>query len=209
MKEDLGYSSKIAFIISSPSGTGKTTVCKNILSKYKDIKLSISSTTRSVRGGEVDGVDYFFTDKQHFEQNIKDDMFLEYAQVHGNYYGTPKNYVYESFNNGYDLLFDIDYQGALSIKKHTEIKTVLIFLLPPSIEELQKRLELRKRDSSTEIASRIAIAKKEISFSSFYDYVLINQDIDLTMTKVYSIIESERIKANRENINKFIQNVLY
>ena len=195
-------------IISAPSGTGKTTLISKILESEENIQLSVSATTRDKRNGEVDGINYYFLTKEEFESKIKNDEFLEYADVFGNYYGTLMSQINEKFNNGKDVFLDIDYQGAEKISNKIEATKLLkIFLLPPSMNELKHRLISRGRDKIEDIEKRLEKAKLEMKHSINYDYVVINDNFEETVNIVRSIINSKRIKnTRREKLDSFIEN---
>ena len=195
-------------IISAPSGTGKTTLISKILESEENIQLSVSATTRDKRNGEVDGINYYFLTKEEFESKIKNDEFLEYADVFGNYYGTLMSQINEKFNNGKDVFLDIDYQGAEKISNKIEATKLLkIFLLPPSMNELKHRLISRGRDKIEDIEKRLEKAKLEMKHSINYDYVVINDNFEETVNIVRSIINSKRIKnTKREKLDSFIEN---
>lgn len=189
------------FIISGPSGVGKGTICKHILEDRKNMKLSISATTRMPRKSEVDKRDYFFKTKEEFEKMIEENQFLEYANVFGNYYGTPQETVEEELKRGNDVLLEIDVQGALQVKKRM-VEAVLIFILPPTLEELKNRIFGRGTDSKDVIENRLAKALKEISFINQYDYSVINANLEKAIGEVNSIIISEHLKVNDDILTK-------
>lgn len=181
-------------IISSPSGAGKTTLCKKIIESDSSIIMSISSTTRSKRSNEIDGRHYNFISPEKFEELKKNGEFLEYATVFNNKYGTLKSQVEENLNKNKSVLFDIDWQGARQIKEKFEPKLVLsIFILPPSILELEKRLKSRAQDSDDVVAKRMKEAINEIGHYNEYDYVLINDDLEKTFDDIMTIIETKKI----------------
>lgn len=193
----------IIFVISAPSGTGKTTICERLLDFFSDLKMSISHTTRKPREGERHGLDYYFVDKATFETMIKNGDFIEWAEVYGNLYGTSKKVINELLNDGVDILLDIDTQGAKSIKKLYP-DSVLIFIIPPSIEELERRLKSRGENLDT-IKARLQKTKEEISQYEFYDYLVINDNLEEAVNKISCIISTERLKIKRINqkvINK-------
>lgn len=196
----------IIFVISAPSGTGKTTICERLISSFSDLKMSVSHTTRNPRPGEENGVDYFFVDKTTFIQMIQNDDFVEWAEVYGNYYGTSKKMINEIYMSGNDILLDIDIQGAKNIKKIYK-NSVLIFLLPPSLEELERRLLQRKEENEI-IKKRINKALDEIEQYLNYDYLVINDNLDEATEKIKCIIQAERQKINRirDNILEKILN---
>lgn len=175
------------FVISGPSGSGKTTVCDKLLEEIKDLKYSISLTTRTPRRGEENGKDYFFISKDEFKKRVKENKFLEYAAVFDNYYGTDKDWI---LSQDKDVLLSIDVQGAAQIKNNYK-HAVLIFLMPPSITVLEKRLRLRATDHPEEIEKRLSKAKEEMAQVSNYDYTVINDKLDDSVSKIKSIIESK------------------
>lgn len=182
------------FVISGPSGVGKDTIVKEYM-KDTNSKLSISATTREPRANEVNGKDYYFLTKEEFENWIKEDNFLEYAIYNDNYYGTPKSKINEDLEKGIDVFLVIEVQGGLQIKEKIK-DSILIFIMPPSLEELEKRLLNRNLDSKENIEKRIEIAKKEIQESVKYDYMLINQNLDSAVEKLEYIIESVKKENN-------------
>lgn len=187
----------LMLVLSSPSGAGKTTISRNILEKDSELFMSVSATTRPMRKNEVDGKDYFFLDKPKFQQMAGNGEFLEHAEVFGNYYGTPSEAVYNELNNGRDVLFDIDWQGTIQLQKKCGRDVVSIFILPPSMKELEKRLRQRASDSEEVINNRMSKANNEISRWLVYDYILVNEDIEETAQKVHHILEAERNKRFR------------
>lgn len=191
-------------IISGPAGTGKGTVCNALLEKDKDIMFSVSSTTRAPREGEVDGVNYNFIDKELFEQMVSEDKFLEHAYVHTDYYGTSKETVMKGVSEGKVVLLEIDVQGALQVKdRHPEVVT--IFLLPPSMEELERRIVNRNTETEEQIYKRMENAYKEISLVSEYDYYVINDDLDLAIREIESIVLAEKLRVKRNpEIERYI-----
>ena len=196
----------LLIVISSSSGTGKTTICKKLISSDKNLYLSISVTTRNKRDNEKEGVDYFFKSKNDFLNLKKQDMFLENALVFDNHYGTLKNQVINKLKHGTDVIIDIDWQGTRQINKYMEGNVVKIFLLPPSLEELAKRLSDRGSESLEEIKFRMSKAVKEIKHFEEYDYVLINNDIKETFLKINKIIEVERMKLKHQiSLKNFVK----
>jgi guanylate kinase len=197
-------------IISSPSGAGKSSLCKMITDNDQQIKLSISATTRKQRPQEIDGKDYFFISEEKYNQMINDDQFLEHAHIFDNYYGTPKSMVTQELNNGQDVLFDIDWQGARQLlQKFDKEDLVTIFILPPSMEELHKRLKNRAQDNEEVVLNRMKKARDEISHYDEYDYVLINDDLNKTYQKIKNIIESNRMRRiDRNKAKNFILELL-
>ena len=199
MNNSTEYKNKLLIIISSPSGTGKTSICKKITSQDKRIKLSVSHTTRSPRDNEINGVDYFFESGDNFKNSITDQSFLEYAKVFGNYYGTSKKTVKDLLSKDFDVLFDIDWQGAAQILKSNLAKIVTIFLVPPSKEVVLKRLRERSKetgDNQEAIQKRMLEYENEMSHSNEYDHVVINENIEECTKKVIDIINNERRSAN-------------
>jgi guanylate kinase len=194
----------LLIVISGPAGTGKGTVVGKLLEKNPNIKLSISKTTRKPRPGEKEGVNYFFVSREQFEEEIKNERFLEYAEYNNNYYGTPKDFVFEALEKGFDVILEIETKGALQIKKVFS-DAVLIFLLPPSIEELYKRLVKRGTESEDEIRARLEIAKNEIKLVPEYDYCVINDNVDDAAEKIQKIIEVEKLKSRRFDIQSFLK----
>ncbi len=185
-------------ILSSPSGAGKTTISKRLLHDDNDLKLSISHTTRPPRAIEQEGKDYYFVTTSDFLNMVNDKMFLEHAKVFDNYYGTSKQQVLDVLSKGSDVLFDIDWQGARQILSDNLQDVVSIFILPPSYKELQSRLDKRAQDSKDIITKRMHGALSEISHWNEYNYVVINDDLDLATQKVHNIIRAERLKRFRQ-----------
>lgn len=183
-------------VISGPSGAGKDSIVEGLLRQNKKIWLSISATTRDRRGNEQDGVEYFFLTKEEFEQKIKKDEFLEYAEYNNNYYGTPKEKIKEKLMNGYDVILVIEIQGALKIKELIK-EAIFIFILPPSMEELKRRLINRKTEDKDKILKRFKTAYNEINEVTKYNYVVINDNLDDAINKVNSIIISEKCRVDR------------
>ena len=189
---------KGAFIvISGPSGVGKNTIADILIDKGYGI-YSVSVTTRGIREGEKAGRDYFFVSKEEFDKNIENDNFLEYAKYGDNYYGTLKSYVFDNIDNGTNVIAVVDIQGGVNIEKIFP-EAVLIFIMPPSFEELEKRLRGRGTDSEEAILKRLEIAKKEMDFSSHYDYVVINNTVDECVNDIIDIIDKEVIKINENH----------
>ncbi|MGC8796514.1 MAG: guanylate kinase [Thermodesulfovibrio sp.] len=188
------------FVISAPSGTGKTTLCERLLKALPDLKMSISHTTRKPRTGETNGVDYFFVDKKTFEEMISKEEFIEWAEVYGNFYGTSKNVISQLMKQGYDILLDIDTQGAKNIKKLYP-ESILIFILPPSMKELERRLLQRNEDKDT-IKKRVSKAGEEISQYKLYDYIVINDNLEKALNELLCIVCAERLKTKRIKHNE-------
>ena len=189
----------LLIILSSPSGAGKSTLARRLMTWDPSLAFSVSSTTREMRTEEVDGKDYFFVDEAKFKQQVSDGDMLEHAHVFGKFYGSPKGPVEAAISKGQDVLFDIDWQGAQQISNSALQKHVLsIFILPPSIVELQRRLEGRGQDTAETIGKRMQKSWDEISHWSGYDYVLINDDLDATEEKLKSIIATERLRRSQQ-----------
>ena len=189
----------LLIILSSPSGAGKSTLARRLMTWDPSLVFSVSSTTREMRTEEVDGKDYFFVDEAKFTQQVSDGDMLEHAHVFGKFYGSPKGPVEAAIRKGQDVLFDIDWQGAQQILNSALQKHVLsIFILPPSIVELQRRLEGRGQDTAETIGKRMQKSWDEISHWSGYDYVLINDDLDATEEKLKSIVTSERLRRSQQ-----------
>ena len=188
----------VLLVISSPSGTGKTTICKKLLEYDKNIHLSVSVTTRRKRKNEVEGIDYYYRSKEEFLNLKSQNSFIENAFVFENYYGTLKSEVLEQLENGIDVLIDIDWQGTRQITQAMKGNLIKIFLLPPSIDELKKRLSKRNSDSIKEINFRMSKALKEIKHFDEYDYVLVNDNLENTFQKIVKIIEAERLKLPKQ-----------
>ena len=184
----------LMLVLSSPSGAGKTTICKEILKKIKELKLSISYTTRPKRKSEVDGMDYFFISEKKFKELQAKDFFIENAKVFDHLYGTPKNFVEKNLLKGVDVLFDIDWQGAQKLSNFSKTDIVSVFILPPSNMILKERLKKRNEDSLEIVNKRMSKAKSEISHWIEYDYVLINEDLVTCTNEVVTILKAERKK---------------
>ena len=185
----------ILTVVSGFSGSGKGTIMKELMKKYADsYALSISATTRNPRPGETDGVEYFFRTKEQFEQMIKDDALIEYAQFVGNYYGTPKAYVEEQLEAGKDVILEIEIQGALKVKKRFP-DALLLFVTPPSAEELRKRLVGRGTETLEVINARLARAAEEASGMEAYDYLLVNDDLDRCVEEMHNLIQLQHRKT--------------
>ena len=189
-------------VLSSPSGGGKTTICRKILKKHKDYLYSVSATTRTKRKNEKEGKDYFFLSENQFNRVRKKKELVEWAKVHGEYYATLKKFVDQTEREGKTALFVLDVQGGMAIKKKYP-ESVLIFLLPPSLEELKRRLIQRGTDNTGEIKKRLKTALKEIKFWSKYDYVVINKNLEETVKVVEKIVEAERHKSFRLDFRKW------
>lgn len=185
------------YIISAPSGAGKTSLIKKLVPVVDKLMVSVSHTTRAQRPGEIDGVDYFFTSVDRFQEMIANPAFLEYAQVFDNYYGTAQSSVEQSLNHGKDVILEIDWQGAAQIRRLLP-ETITIFILPPSTEVLRQRLQGRGQDSTEVIDRRMQDAKTEISHYTEYDYLIVNDDFNTALTDLKSIILANRLNINRQ-----------
>lgn len=195
----------LMLVLSSPSGAGKSSIARALLEKDPNLRMSVSMTTRLKRVGEVEGKDYFFTNKETFEQKIKEGSFLEHAQVFGQYYGTPKQFVEETLAAGKDVLFDIDWQGTQQLNQQMEKDLVRVFILPPSYQELEKRLTTRAQDSKEVVRTRMSKACDEMSHWPEYEYVLINENLEECIEKVHTILKAERLKRFRQtNLADFV-----
>jgi guanylate kinase len=188
----------LMFILSSPSGTGKTTIAHMLLDQVEGIGMSVSVTTRPMRPGEVDGQDYHFVQQAEFDRMVEDGEFLEWAHVFGHSYGTPKAQIKAGLREGRDFLFDIDWQGTQQLYQRMETDVVRVFLLPPSIAELEQRLRGRKTDSEDVIRGRMERARAEISHWDGYDYVVVNRNVQECYAKVRTILEAERMRRARQ-----------
>ena len=188
----------LMFIISSPSGAGKTTIARMLLDQDPGIRLSVSVTTRPMRPGEVDGVDYHFVDQAEFDRMIEANLFYEWAHVFGYSYGTPKAQIRQGLKEGRDFLFDVDWQGTQQLYQKAEADVVRVFILPPSLAELKRRLVARATDSGEVIAGRMARAQAEISHWDGYDYVVVNDEVSRCFAKVSQILAAERMRRARQ-----------
>lgn len=184
--------------MSSPSGAGKTTLSRGLLETDGEIVMSVSATTRAPRPGEVDGKDYYFASVEEFGLMVNRREFLEHAKVFDNYYGTPKAPVEEALASGQDVLFDIDWQGTQQLKQNAGADVVSIFILPPSTQELERRLHSRAQDSAEVVASRMSKAADEMSHWAEYDYIIVNQDIAQSSGQIRAILDAERLKRPRQ-----------
>ncbi|WP_253300207.1 guanylate kinase [Wolbachia endosymbiont of Chironomus riparius] len=198
----------ILLILSSPSGAGKTTISEKLLARSSDLVRSISMTTRKPRTGEIDGKDYFFVTEEKFHELCEANSMLEYAKVFNNFYGIPKYFINQNLENGISILLSIDWQGAFHLSKIIEKKVVSIFILPPSMKELQLRLNKRNSDNSSTIEHRLTMAQDEMNKCNQYDYVIINDDIDKSVKDVSCILEAEKLKVQRKiNLKEFIDKI--
>lgn len=192
----------IPLIISAPSGTGKSTICRRLLQRHRDLRYSISGTTREPRPGEKNGRHYFFLGKDEFKRRIQRNEFLEWAVVHDHYYGTPRRFVEDSLKEGANVLLAIDVQGAAAVRRKIP-EAVLVFVAPPSMESLKARLESR-RDPSESVAKRLANSKGELSAAKSYDYLVINDDLERAIFQVESILTAESLRMDRRESSLLI-----
>jgi guanylate kinase len=188
----------LMLVLSSPSGAGKTTLSRKLLEADPGVELSVSVTTRKQRPGEIDGCDYHFIDPAHFDAMVKGGELLEWAQVFGHRYGTPRAPVEAALANGHDVLFDIDWQGTQQLREKADHDLVSIFVLPPSMADLERRLRRRAQDPDEVIRARMATAADEMSHWAEYDYVVINTDVDRAFREVQTILAAERLKRERQ-----------
>lgn len=194
----------LLIVLSGPSGAGKGTICSRLRAEMPNLTYSVSMTTRQPRVGEVEGVNYFFRDKEEFEELLKEDAFLEYAKVYDNYYGTPKKHVMDLLDQGKSVLLEIDIQGAMQVKERYS-DAIFIYIVPPSLTELSARLRGRATDSEEVIDKRLSLACSELALAHRYDYIVVNDDLDEATEKTASILRAEscKISRNKEKI-KFI-----
>lgn len=193
------------YIISAPSGAGKSTLCSMLIKKYPAVSYSISYTTRAPRGSEVNGKEYFFINHDTFQNMINNNEFLEWAEVHGNYYGTSKTQIDNALNNGIDIFLDIDPQGAMQLKEKLGNIATFIFITAPSISELKTRLETRGTDIAENIALRLENAKKEVEYFKNYDYLIVNDASDEAFKQLDAVYLAEKLKTNQySNVNEFM-----
>jgi guanylate kinase len=199
----------IMLVVSSPSGAGKTTLTRNLLEQEENVSLSISVTTRPRRPSEIDGVHYHFITKRRFELMRDSGELLEWAQVHGNFYGTPQESVEKALSDGRDVLFDIDWQGTQQLYEKMREDVVSVFVLPPSAMELKARLERRAEDTEETIARRLRNAAEEIPHWTEYDYVLVNRDLDKSFARLRAILTAERLKrVQLPDLESFVAKLL-
>lgn len=199
----------VMLVLSSPSGAGKSTIARNLLAEFPDLTLSVSVTTRAKRGSEIEGKHYHFTSEKEFQRLVESDALLESASVHGNFYGTLRDPAERTMRQGKDMLFDIDWQGGKQLMEKARADIVSIFILPPSMEELKRRLVRRAEDTEEVIAKRLANALEEIPHWIEYDYVVINDDLDKAFQQVKSILTAERLRQDRRHgLYDFASNLL-
>ena len=189
----------VMLVLSSPSGAGKTTISRRLLGADQDLKLSVSVTTRAPRSGEVDGVDYHFIDRPTFDALVSTGALLEHAEVFGHCYGTPAKGVEDRLAAGKDVLFDIDWQGTQQLQRSARRDLATIFILPPSVGELERRLHIRAQDSDAVVRRRMEGAGRELDHWEEYDYVVINDDLDRAINEVRSILMAERLRRARRS----------
>lgn len=193
------------YIISAPSGAGKSTLCSMLINKYPAVRYSISYTTRAPRGNEINGKEYFFIDKDTFIKMIDNNDFLEWAEVHDNYYGTSKQQINNALNEGIDIFLDIDPQGAMQLKEKLDNIATFIFIATPSLAELKSRLENRGTDKADNIALRLENAKKEVEYFKKYDYLIINDASNEAFKQLERIYLAEKLRTNQyNNVNEFM-----
>ena len=199
----------LVLIISSPSGAGKTTICKKLIEEVNNLNLSVSVTTRLKRSDEVDGKDYFFRSDKEFDDMVAQEKFLEHAKVFDHSYGTLKSEIDTKIINGINVIVDIDWQGTRQIEQHIPDDIVKIFILPPSIKELEKRLGTKATESQDSFKKRMSEARKEISHYSEYDFIIINEDIQESVNKIKTILHSESLRRHRQvGLKKFVDNLI-
>ncbi|HEX4096864.1 MAG TPA: guanylate kinase [Caulobacteraceae bacterium] len=207
--EELGPRRGLLLVISSPSGAGKTSLSRRLLAEHPELSLSISCTTRAPRQGEQDGREYHFVTQDRFDEMVRGQAFLEYADVHEHRYGTPRAAVEQALREGRDVLFDIDWQGAMSIAAGMGDDVVRVFVLPPSMAELSRRLHARAQDAEDVIERRLGRAAGEIRMWAEYDYVLVNRDVDEAYAAVAHIYQAERRKRVRNLwLGPFVEKLL-
>ena len=199
----------LVLVISSPSGAGKTTICKKLINEVEGIDLSVSVTTRKKRKEEIEGIHYFFTNENEFRKLLKKNQFLEYANVFGFLYGTLKKEIISKIDKGIDVIVDIDWQGTRQIARQLPNDIVKVFILPPSMKELENRLGKRASENKENFKKRMSEAKKEISHYKEYDFVIVNNDLQLAVDQIKLILFSERLRRYRQlNLNKMIEKLI-
>jgi len=199
----------LLLVLSSPSGAGKTTLAAHLIASDPSLRMSVSVTTRAPRAGEVDGKDYSFIDAAEFERRNRAGELIEWAEVHGNFYATPKAPVVEALARGEDMLFDIDWQGAEQLRNHCGSDMVGVFILPPDAASLERRLNTRAKDSPAVVARRLAAAAAEIAHWRDYDYVIVNAELETSLAGLRAILAAERLKRARQTgLESFVGGVL-
>ncbi|MEP1443440.1 MAG: guanylate kinase [Hyphomicrobiales bacterium] len=197
------------FVLSSPSGAGKSTIAQLLLKEDDNLDLSVSVTTREKRSSEVDGVHYHFRTREQFEKMVEHDELLEWAEVHGNYYGTPRQFVEDKLKAGADVLFDIDVQGTYQINEKMPEDVATIFILPPSIAEMKSRLKRRAEDSDDVILRRMKTAVSELEAWPDYEYLVVNEDLETAFDQVKSILTAERMRQRRQSAHSVLAKTLH
>ena len=207
---DLNNKKGVMLVLSSPSGAGKSSICKSLMNLDTNLSLSISTTTRKKRPNEKSGEDYIFVNTEEFKKMLRNDHFLEHASVFDNYYGTDKSLVENKINNGKDLIFDIDWQGAQQLREKMREDIVSIFILPPNKKELERRLKSRGQDSDEVVKKRMDGASAEITHWAEYDYVVINEDLNQSVNAVLGILKAERMKRTRQKgLVEFVRSITH
>ena len=195
-------------VLSSPSGAGKSTISRALIERDSNLTMSVSATTRAPRPGEIEGQDYYFVQKHDFDAMVADGQMLEHAQVFENFYGTPRDPVEASLSQGRDIIFDVDWQGTQQLSENVAKDLVSVFILPPSMEELERRLYSRAQDSEEVVRKRMAEAASEMSHYPEYDYIVVNLDVEESIAKVEAILTAERQKTERQNsLHDFITEI--
>ncbi len=198
----------LMFVLSSPSGAGKTTLSRMLVAETPDLQMSVSATTRPMRPGELEGRDYYFVDQNRFEAMVHDGDLLEWADVFDNRYGTPRLPVETALSSGKDVLFDIDWQGTQQLRSRSPNDVVSVFILPPSVQALEQRLHTRAQDSDAVIGGRMKKAGDEMSHFDAYDYIVINDNIGIAFEAIKSILRAEQLKRDRQiGLSAFVQNL--
>ncbi|MCQ1528068.1 guanylate kinase [Lutispora saccharofermentans] len=191
----------LLIVISGPSAVGKGTICKELVKRGIDnLELSVSATTRRPRQGEIDGINYYFKEKEVFEKMIEREDFLEFARVYDNYYGTPKKNVMDKISNGKDVILEIDIQGAKQVKRNYE-DGIFIFIMPPSFKELKSRIVKRGTETQKDMDKRMTCAFEEVQQAKYYDYIVVNDDLNSAVEKIYCIIKAEKCRLSRYHID--------
>jgi guanylate kinase len=205
---DAKITSGILFVLSGPSGVGKGTLCDRLITVSPELVYSVSATTRTPRSGEKDGIHYFFKTREQFQAMIQSNELLEWAEYVGNYYGTPKSFVFETLQQGQDVILEIEVQGALQVKQQFP-EAILLFVLPPSLEELQQRIINRGTDSENTIRKRMKVAAEELKLMNMYDYAVVNDDLNSACMQIKSIVTAEHSKAFRLSnvVNSWLEGV--
>jgi guanylate kinase len=207
---DLNNKKGVMLVLSSPSGAGKSSICKSLMNLDTNLSLSISTTTRKRRPNEKSGEDYIFVNTEEFKKMLRNNHFLEHASVFDNYYGTDKSLVENKINNGKDLIFDIDWQGAQQLREKMREDIVSIFILPPNKQELERRLKSRGQDSDEVVKKRMDGASAEITHWAEYDYVVINEDLNQSVNAVLGILKAERMKRTRQKgLVEFVRSITH